>query len=379
MGHRGTDASLARPPERRPPQTGDFDYPLPEDLIADRPTLRRDASRLLVVDRKGARLEDRRFLDLRDYLSAGDVLVLNDTRVFPARLLGRKPTGANVEVFLLQPVVEASGAGSTTGSTAGPHDGVPPTRWEAIVRPGGKLKPGRRVVVGDSLEIEIEDSIPGGGRVVRLVGNGDPWDLIDRFGQVPLPPYIRRPGDADDIERYQTVYARHRGSVAAPTAGLHFTRSLLNDLESSGVRLLSLTLHVGIGTFRPVDVEDPREHRLPAERYHVSEETAAALNAARGDGRRICAVGTTACRTLETVVGADGRFRRGTGWTDLFVFPPFEFKAVDRLVTNFHLPRSSLLMLVTALAGHDLTMRAYRHAVAERYRFYSYGDAMLVL
>jgi S-adenosylmethionine:tRNA ribosyltransferase-isomerase len=379
MGRKGSAPSIEERPEQRTPRTGDFDYPLPETLIADRPAPRRDASRLLVVDREREQLEDHRFPDLRNFLADGDMLVLNDTRVFPARLLGRKSTGARAEVFLLHPVEEPTGSGPTAGAHAGPEADAAPARWEAIVRPGGKLKPGRRVVVGDSLEIEIEDSIPGGGRVVRLIGDGDPWELIERFGQVPLPPYIRRAGDAADVERYQTVYARHRGSVAAPTAGLHFTRPLLNDLEADGVRLLRITLHVGIGTFRPVDVEDPREHRLQAERYHVDPETAAALNAARQEGRRICAVGTTACRTLESAVGADGRFRSGEGQTDLFIFPPYEFKAVDLLITNFHLPRSSLLMLVTALAGHDLTMRAYRHAVAERYRFYSYGDAMLVV
>jgi len=266
------------------PTTGDFDYPLPEALIADRPAPRRDASRLLVVDRERGHLEDRRFPDLRDHLVAGDVLVLNDTKVFPARLLGRKSTGARAEVFLLQPIAEPTGSGPVHGQEADAR----PNRWEAIVRPGGKLKPGRRVVVGDSLEIEIEDSIPGGGRVVRLIGDGDPWELIEKLGHVPLPPYIRRPGDAADVERYQTVYARHRGSVAAPTAGLHFTRSLLNDLEADGIRLLQITLHVGIGTFRPVDVEDPSEHRLQAERYHVAPETAAALNAARREGSRIC-------------------------------------------------------------------------------------------
>lgn len=368
MGARFRGPTAVEPSESGSPgdgalRTEDFDYPLPEALIASRPAPRRDESRLLFIRRADDRLEDRRFADLPRYLEAGDALVLNDTRVFPARLLGRKPTGAHAEVLLLRPR----------------DPGEAPVRWEALVRPGGKLKPGRRLVVSDELEVAIEDSLPTGGRVVRLHGPGEPWELIERHGRVPLPPYIRRPSDDQDRERYQTVYATRRGSVAAPTAGLHFTRPLLRRLEETGVRTVTLTLHVGLGTFRPVEAERPADHTLAAERYRLDGAAARTLNEVRADGGAICAVGTTVCRALETAVDAGGRFAAGEGWTDLFIHPPFRFRAVDRLVTNFHLPRSSLLMLVCAFAGYERTMRAYRHAIEERYRFYSYGDATLVV
>ncbi|MFW6084530.1 MAG: tRNA preQ1(34) S-adenosylmethionine ribosyltransferase-isomerase QueA, partial [Gemmatimonadota bacterium] len=253
-----------------------------------------------------------------------------------------------------------------------------PGRWEALVRPGGKLKPGRVVDVAPGFRVHIEDSAPGGGRIVRLEGEADPWTLIQRHGQMPLPPYIEREPDASDRERYQTVYAARRGSVAAPTAGLHFTDGLLRRLEEAGVRLVRVTLHVGVGTFRPVEAERPEDHELHAERYEVSAAAAAALNEVREAGGRVWAVGTTSVRTLETVCGADGRFRAGDGWTELFIRPGHRFRGVDALVTNFHLPRSSLLMLVSAFAGRERVLAAYRHAVERRYRFYSYGDAMVV-
>lgn len=351
-----TDARPLRVPDG--PRTSDFEYDLPPGLIASRPAARRDASRLLVLRRAGG-LEDRRFPDLRDFLVSGDALVVNDTRVFPARLIGRKPTGAAAEVLLVRPRPE-------------------PGRWEALVRPGGKLKPGRVVDIAPGFRVAIEDSAPGGGRVVRLEGDADPWTLIDRHGQVPLPPYIEREPDASDRERYQTVYAANRGSVAAPTAGLHFTDELLRELEADGVRLVRVTLHVGIGTFRPVDAERPEDHELHAERYAVSAGAADALNEVREGGRRIWAVGTTSVRTLETVCDAAGRFHAGEGWTELFIRPGYEFRAVDALVTNFHLPRSSLLMLVSAFAGRERVLAAYRHAVKRKYRFYSYGDAMVI-
>ncbi len=362
--------------------------------MADRPPERRGESRLLVVRREAGRLEDRRFADLVELPDPGDALVVNDSRVFPARLLGRKPTGAAAEVLLLRPLETRkaggarSGAGSAgTGPTGAGSTGAGPTaggvsdprRWEALVRPGGKLKPGRRVVVADGFEVAIEDSTPEGGRIVRLLGEGDAWDLIERHGHVPLPPYIDREDDEEDRRRYQTVYAEPRGSVAAPTAGLHFTRPMLEAMAARGVRIVRVTLHVGVGTFRPVDAARPEEHELHAERYAVSPEAAAALNAVRDAGGRVWAVGTTAVRTLETVVDEGGRFRAGRSWTDLFIHPPYRFRAVDRLLTNFHLPRSSLLMLVGAFAGHGLTMAAYHHAIRSRYRLYSYGDAMLVL
>lgn len=345
------------------PATSDFEYELPEELIARHPSARRDASRLLVLDRSAGEFRDLRFRDLVGLVPPGDALVLNDTRVFPARLRGRKPTGASVEVLLLRP-----------------EDDAPDGRtWRALVRPGGKLKPGRRVVVAPGFEVAILDSTDDGGRVVRLEGEGDPLELVERHGEVPLPPYLGREAEPEDRERYQTVYAEHTGSVAAPTAGLHFTRQLLGALEAGGVEIVRITLHVGIGTFRPVDAERPEEHELHAERYRVERRAAATLNRVRERGGAVWAVGTTATRTLETVVDGAGHFAPGEGETELFIHPPYRFRAVDHLVTNFHLPRSSLLMLVSALAGRERVLAAYRHAVEGGYRFYSYGDAMVVL
>lgn len=344
-------------------RTSDFDFDLPSRLIAQRPAADRDGSRLLVLDRQRRTFGDRRFPDLAGYLEAGDALVLNDTRVFPARLTGRKPTGAHAEVLLLAPLPD---------DETGRH-------WEAIVRPGGKLKPGREVVVSEELRVQIVDSTAAGGRIVRLDGPGDPMALIESYGRVPLPPYVERDADGEDRERYQTVYAESVGSVAAPTAGLHFTPELLRRLEEKGVRVVRVTLHVGLGTFRPVDVEDPSEHELHAERWEMTPECASVLNGVRSSGRRVWAVGTTSARVLETAAGPDGRFTPGSDWTDLYILPPRRFLGVDGLLTNFHLPRSSLLMLVSAFAGTGLVLEAYRHAVREEYRFYSYGDAMLIL
>lgn len=341
--------------------TADFDYPLDETLIAQRPLPRRDASRMLLVRRSTGSLEDRTFAELPDLIETGDVLALNDTRVFPARLLGWKPTGASAEILLLERV-------DREGRT-----------WRALVRPGGKLKPGRVVRVADDLEIVIERSLEGGARLVRLITPQEPDEAIARHGHVPLPPYIRRPDDAVDRERYQTVYARETGSVAAPTAGLHFSDPLVRAIEGRGARLARLTLHVGPGTFRPVEVEDPADHQLEPEWYRVTPEAADTINGARLAGGSVWSVGTTSVRTLETVVAPDGRVRAGEGRTDLFIRPGHRFAAVDRLITNFHLPRSTLLMLVAAFAGYELTMAAYRHALEERYRFYSYGDSMVVL
>jgi S-adenosylmethionine:tRNA ribosyltransferase-isomerase len=344
-------------------RTSDFDYELPSHLIAQRPAVDRDGSRLLVLDRASRAIHDRRFPDLIDYLEAGDALVLNDSRVFPARLTGSKPTGSAAEVLLLAPL-----PGDDSGRD-----------WKAIVRPGGKLKPGREVVVSEQLRVRIMDSTVDGGRIVRLQGDGDPMALIERFGKVPLPPYVDREADADDRQRYQTVYADEIGSVAAPTAGLHFTPRMLAELETRGVRIVRVTLHVGLGTFRPVDVEDPGEHDLHAERWRLDPDGAAVLNAVRDSGHRIWAVGTTSARVLETAVEADGRFTPGEGWTDLYILPPRRIRGMDGLLTNFHLPKSTLLMLVSAFAGTDFVLDSYRHAVRESYRFYSYGDAMLIL
>jgi S-adenosylmethionine:tRNA ribosyltransferase-isomerase len=344
-----------------PFRTADFDFALPPEQIAQTPAERRDASRLLVVHRDSGRLEHRTFADLVEYVPAGDALVLNETRVFPARLLGRKPTGAPAEVFLLHP-----------------EGGEDERLWRALVRPGAKLKPGRTVEIAPDLSVEIVGSMEG-ERVVRLVTPLAVAEALDRYGEVPLPPYVERHATEDDRERYQTVFARERGSVAAPTAGLHFTPELLAALEAKGVRIVRLVLHVGVGTFRPVEVEDPDAHPMHAEWYRVPPEAAEALNAVRAAGGRIWSVGTTVTRTLETVTDAAGVVHPGEGWTRIFIRPPYRFRAVDRLVTNFHLPRSTLLMLVSALGGHALVMRAYDEAVRRGYRFFSYGDAMLVV
>jgi S-adenosylmethionine:tRNA ribosyltransferase-isomerase len=344
-----------------------YDYDLPPDRIAQHPVEPRDRSRLLVVAREagsasdGAPFRHLEFRDLVDLIPSGDALVLNETRVFPARLRGRKPTGAPAEVLLLRPM-------------------TPDEReWEALVRPGGKLKPGREIEIGPGLVIRVLDSAPGGGRLVRLESDEAARSAIERWGEMPLPPYIERSAEAGDRERYQTVYAQTTGSVAAPTAGLHFTPSLLADLRSKGVTLVKLVLHVGVGTFRPVDHEALELHEMHAEWYDVPRESARALNEVRSAGGAIWAVGTTVARTLESVTGRDGVVAAGSGWTELFIRPPYRFHGVDRLVTNFHLPRSTLLMLVSAFAGHDRAVAAYREAVSAGYRFYSYGDAMVIL
>jgi S-adenosylmethionine:tRNA ribosyltransferase-isomerase len=342
-------------------RTADFDFHLPPDRIAQTPAERRDASRLLVVDRSRDELRHRVFSDLFAMVPSGDALVLNETRVFPARLVGRKPTGAAAEVFLLHPE-----AGSDT-------------LWRALVRPGGKLKPGRTVEIGPELSVEIVDSTGEGDRIVRLVTPLPLAEALDRYGEVPLPPYVERHATEADRERYQTVFARERGSVAAPTAGLHFTPELLAALEAKGVRIVRLVLHVGVGTFRPVEAEDPAQHRMHSEWYRVPPEAAEVLNGIRSAGGKVWSVGTTVTRTLESVAADDGTILPGEGWTDIFIRPPYRFKAVDRLITNFHLPRSTLLMLVAAFGGYDLVMRAYAEAIAQGYRFYSYGDAMVLV
>lgn len=338
----------------------DYDYELPPERIAQYPADRRDESRLLVVPRKDSPLRHGRFRDLVDLLRPGDVVVLNESRVIPARLLGVKPTGAPSEILLLRPRDDAS-------------------TWEALVRPGSKLKPGRIVRIAPELTVEILDSLPGGGRVVRLVTGLAPREAIERFGHVPLPPYIARADEPLDRERYQTVYARVSGSVAAPTAGLHFTPQLLADLGSRGVHVARIVLHVGIGTFRPVESEDLGAHRMHREAFSVPSEAAATIEGARRDGGRVWAVGTTVARTLETVAEVDGSISAVTGETDLFIRPGHSFRAIDALVTNFHLPRSTLLMLVAAFAGFERTMDAYLEAMRGGYRFYSYGDAMVVV
>ncbi len=340
-------------------RTSDYDFPLPADRIAQMPAEPRDASRLMVLDRASGSITHRTFHDLEQMIPPGDVLVLNTTRVFRARLLGtRDGSGAPAEVLLLKP-----------------HgDG----RFEALVRPGGKLGPGRIITVSPELSVEIEQVTERRTRMVRLRTPLGPDEAIDRYGHVPLPPYVTRPDTAIDADRYQTVYARERGSIAAPTAGLHFTPGMLAGLARRGVERADVVLHVGAGTFKPVETDDPAEHPMHEEWYSVPAETARALDAARGRRAHIWAVGTTSARTLESAAAEDGHVAAATGETRLFIRPPYEWKAVDRLITNFHLPRSTLLMLVAAFAGYDLTMRAYREAVGAGYRFFSYGDAMVV-
>ena len=366
MSHGGSPTDL--PPGS---VTSHYDYDLPPDRIARYPAERRDGSRLLVVPPSGP-FAHRVFREVAELFRPGDVLVVNESRVLPARLLGQKPSGAPAEVLLIRPWEGRDGAGGRGGAPD-------PTLWEALVRPGGKLKPGRRVEVAPDLAVEIVDSTGDGGRVVRLVTPLPVEEALARHGHVPLPPYLDRPDEALDRERYQTVYARTPGSVAAPTAGLHFTPELLAAVEAAGVGLARVTLHVGIGTFRPMEVEDPSRHAMHREWWEVRPEAAEMVNAAREAGGRIWAVGTTAVRTLETAAAEGGGLRPGSGETDLFIRPGFTFRVVDGLITNFHLPRSTLLMLVAGMAGYRRIMDAYAEAIAQGYRFYSYGDAMAIL
>ena len=340
-------------------RTADYDFTLPPGHIAQAPAARRDESRLLVVHRDGGAIEHRVFRDVGEYLRAGDALVLNTTRVFRARLLGTRDSGAPAEIFLLRPLGDA--------------------RWEAMVSPGGKLRPGRVVHVAPGFDAHVEEVTERRTRVVRLESDLPIDEALERHGHVPLPPYIERGDALDDAERYQTVYARERGSVAAPTAGLHFTPELLERLAQRGVRRADVVLHVGAGTFKPVEVDDPAAHPMHEEWFSLPGDTARVLNETRAAGGRIVAVGTTSVRTLESAVRDDGTFAAASGETRIFIRPPYRWRAVDMLVTNFHLPRSTLIMLVAAFAGYDLTMRAYREAIDAGYRFYSYGDAMLVV
>lgn len=335
-----------------------YQFDLPRELIAQYPVEPRDKCRLLVVDRQTGQVSDHIFADLPDFIARGDALVLNETRVIPARLLGNKDSGAAVEILLLNKKEMA---------------------WEALVKPARRLAPGSRVVFSNStVQAEIIDEIGlPGGRLIRFIHCPDEDMFIQQAGRMPLPPYINRPADVDDNERYQTVYARQAGSAAAPTAGLHFTPELLQRLTDKGVEIAHLLLHVGLGTFRPVAVEDIRQHKMHVEHYEITPDTARQLNQTRQDGKRVIAVGTTVVRTLETIYQQG--YQAGQGETDKFIYPGYHFQAVDALLTNFHLPGSSLLMLVAALAGNELTRYAYQHAIRERYRFFSYGDAMLII
>lgn len=347
-------------------RTSDYDFALPLDRIAQSPSTLRDESRLMVVDRAQGNIAHHAFKDIVQYLNAGDALVLNTTRVFKARLLGTRDSGAPAEVLLLKE--EKRGM------------------WEAMVQPGNKLKPGRIVTFSPAFCAELGEPTERGTRLVKLIVDGaKPGDrdaeraAIAAHGHVPLPPYIERADAPADLERYQTVYSRQEGSVAAPTAGLHFTPELLATLSEQGVQRADVLLHVGAGTFKPVETDDPAQHEMHEEWYDVPEETAALLTETRRQGKRICAVGTTSLRTLESAWRPDGSFAAGSAETRIFIRPPAKVHSADALITNFHLPRSTLLMLVAAFAGYELMMHAYQTAIQEKYRFYSYGDAMLIL
>jgi S-adenosylmethionine:tRNA ribosyltransferase-isomerase len=340
----------------------DFDYELPEELIAQQPLAKRDASRMLVLDRSRRSWLDTNFVSIPEYLRPHDVLVLNDTRVFPARLAGKRvPSGGAVELLLLRE--------------------IEPYLWECLTRPARRLATGARVVLGNSnLYGEVMESRDNGLRLVRFESEESLDRIIDRVGCTPLPPYIKRAADSiEDRERYQTVYASNRGAIAAPTAGLHFTARLLQEIQDRGVGVARITLHVGYGTFEPVRVDDVKLHRVAPEWFSISEAAAWSINQSRNDGGRIVAVGTTTTRALESSVASDGTILSQSGLADLTIVPGYAFRVVDALLTNFHLPRSSLLLLVSAFAGRELTLNAYRHAVKQRYRFYSYGDCMLIL
>lgn len=340
-------------------KTQDFYFDLPEELIAQDPLDDRSSSRLLVLNKKNGAIVHRHFTDVLDYLQKGDCLVINDTKVIPARLIGEKiDTGANIEVLLLK---------------RNEND-----IWETLVKPGKKMKPGAIVSFGNGLlKGTVLDVVEEGNRLIQFEYEGIFEEVLDQLGQMPLPPYITH--QLKDKNRYQTVYAKHSGSAAAPTAGLHFTKELLQEIENRGINIAHVTLHVGLGTFRPVKVENVLDHHMHSEFYQITEEDAFLINTTKENGGRIISVGTTSTRTLESAVDASGRVNACSGWTDIFIYPGYQFKVIDGLITNFHLPESTLLMLVSALAGKDHIMNAYEEAVKEHYRFFSFGDAMIII
>ena len=339
-------------------KVSDFDYDLPERLIAQHPSEKRDESRLMVLNREKQTIEDKVFKDVIDYLNPGDCLVRNNTKVIPARLYGRKETGANVEFLLLKRI----------------HDDT----WEVIVRPGRKLLKGAKVIFGDgTLEATIDDVLENGNRQVTFKYDGIFNEILDQIGLMPLPPYIKE--KLEDKNRYQTVYAKYDGSAAAPTAGLHFTEELLEKIRQKGVEIANVTLHVGIGTFRPVKVENVEEHDMHSEHFYIKKEDADKINNAKKNGKRIISVGTTSCRVLESIADENGFVKETEGDTSIFIYPGYKFKCIDSLITNFHLPESTLVMLVSALAGKDFILKAYKEAVEKEYRFFSFGDAMIIL
>ena len=367
----------------------DFDYELPEELIAQQPLEQRDASRMLILDRETQTGKDSKFELLPEYVRAGDVVVVNNTQVFPARLIGqRDPSGGRVEVLLVREVEPAASSawGPERRSAAGVTYAQPGAGncsvWEALVRPAHRLKDGARLRFGDSqFRAEVLESSAKGLRLLKFEGDKPLETLLDERGQTPLPPYIRRPSgtSAEDRERYQTVFACERGAIAAPTAGLHFTPEVIEALRARKVRVVEITLHVGYGTFEPVRVDEIEQHHVASEFFQIEDEAAAVINESRAQGGRVIAVGTTTTRALESAVNAEGRMEAGGRETELTITPGYKFRVTDALLTNFHLPRSSLLLLVSAFAGRDFTLDAYRYAVAARFRFYSYGDCMFVI
>lgn len=335
----------------------DFDFYLPEELIAQTPLEKRDTSRLLHLDKQTGEIEHKHFYDIKQYLHEGDCLVLNDSRVLPARLIGARPTGGTVELVLLKDLGD--------------------NRWECLSRPGRKTKPGQELVFGNGeLTAVVEEVTLGGNRIVKFSYEGIFLEILERLGKMPLPPYIKE--ELQDSERYQTVYSKELGSAAAPTAGLHFTKELLAEIADMGVKICYVTLHVGLGTFRPVKADKIEDHEMHSEFCIVPEETAETVNAVKGAGGRVIAVGTTSCRTLESFTTEDGTLQATSGWTNIFIYPGYKFKCIDALITNFHLPESTLIMLVSALAGRENILNAYNTAVKERYRFFSFGDAMMI-
>ena len=339
-------------------KTSDFYYDLPEELIAQTPLVQRDGSRLMVLDRKTGEIAHKHFYDILDYLKPGDCLVMNDSRVLPARLLGHRPTGGAVELLLLRDLGNK--------------------QWECLAKPGRKCLAGQQIIFGDGeLTATVTDVQEDGNRVVQFHYEGIFLEALERLGKMPLPPYIK--AELQDQERYQTVYSREVGSAAAPTAGLHFTNALLDQIRQKGIKTAFVTLHVGLGTFRPVKAEEISQHHMHSELCMISRETADILNETRKNGGRIICVGTTSCRTLESLVNDDGYFEASSKWTEIFIYPGYQFKAMDGLITNFHLPESTLVMLVSAFAGRENVLHAYEEAVKDRYRFFSFGDAMTIM
>lgn len=337
-------------------KTSDFSYDLPSELIAQHPAQKRDQSRLMLLNKKTGEINHKKFYNIIDYLNNGDVLVLNDTRVMPARIFGHRPEkNESIEILLLN------------------HKG---DTWETLAKPGKKLKIGTEIIFSDELKAEVIDISEDGSRFLKFIYRGIFEEILDRLGEMPLPPYIQE--KLEDKERYQTVYSKEIGSAAAPTAGLHFTKELLKKIEEKGIEICFITLHVGLGTFRPVKVEDVTKHKMHSEFYIILDDVAQKINKAKDEGRRIVAVGTTSIRTLESAADDKGYVKAKSGWTDIFIYPPYKFKCVDALITNFHLPESTLIMLVSSLSTREIILNAYNVAVKEKYRFFSFGDAMFI-